>query len=162
MSARNRGKTCHCGDQWWNEARGDGEKNDNDSESVYVTQTHVRQAAVPISSLVIRFNQSKCSILSNYLVILVCVSQKGNISSKKHHNFDISGHLSSWLVRIQVGKLFNRCSVLSNSISGRHTSDRNMTALKGSTHQSLRQRLISHLCEREKLFFMLKNDSSLH
>lgn len=85
-----------------NEARGDGEKNDNmntdggrwrkgwrnlfirpcDSESVDVTQTHVRQAAVPVSSLVIRFSQSKCSICqkphSNSLVILVCVSQNGN------------------------------------------------------------------------------------
>lgn len=92
----------HQWDQWGNEARGDGVKNDNmntdggrwrkvwrnlfiqlcDSESVYVTQTHVRQAAVPISSLVVRFNQSKCSICqkphSNSLVILVCVSQKGN------------------------------------------------------------------------------------
>lgn len=85
----------HQWDQWGNEARGDGERNDNmntdggrwrkgwslfiqpcDSESV--ARTHVRQAAVLISSLVIRFNQSKCSARypeSNSLVILV-LSQK--------------------------------------------------------------------------------------
>lgn len=92
----------HQWDQWGNEARGDGEKNDSmntdgrrwrkgwrnlfiqpcDSESVDVTQTHVRQAAVPISSLVIRSNQSKCSFCqkpdSNSSVIFVRVSQKGN------------------------------------------------------------------------------------
>lgn len=71
----------HQWDQWGNEAGGDGENNDNmntdggrwrkgwrnlfiqpcNSESVYVTQTHVRQAAVPISSLVIIF---KVNVLS--------------------------------------------------------------------------------------------------